>query len=331
MLTAFTDDHDHLPQLGSAFLDCGAYSVLTGQWDELPLSDYYTFVADHHQSFKLLAAPDVIGSARRTYDNLRAFIHAMKQAKVWSKIRGRVLVTYHLGDRDFGMMREMLAFAWDQGIRWLAVGGIVTPGTNLQQRITAIEAVTRQARLAHDWKIHLFGGYHPELIRIFRPDSVDSSTYIAAAKTLQITGYRGWKMFKQSVSRKNEVLQLDQIMRRMDELGILPIGIRLAAENRTLIREELIGMPDGIRLWLINVAGVVAFEEFVRDKLRKPDFRFWVTIDVTMPQAVMRYGQRLQELFWDGWGNRCLLAYPSFWQGHNQEHKHTNLIEGMLR
>jgi hypothetical protein len=324
MLTAFEETSGG-PRLGPAFLDCGAYSVLTGFWESLPITDYVGFVHQHHQSFGIIASPDVIGSAPLTLENLEAFIQTAKQKKVWSKIKHKVIVTYHIGDRDFGTMTTMLDVAWKAGIRWLAVGGIVTPGTNKQQRAIGISE-TMKAAYRHNkkWKIHLFGGYTPDLIRTFKPDSVDSSTYIWAAKVLGMVGYRGWEMFKLNVDRKSEKVQLAQIMDRMLEMGYVPEG------REEELHEGFRGMPDGVRLWLVNALGVVAFEHFVREHLMRPDFKFWITIDTGMPYAVMRYAPIIRELFWEAWRDRGLLAYPSFWDGPGLEPKCTPILEHII-
>lgn len=312
------------PKLGPGFLDCGAYSVLTGLWDSLPLDDYAEFVSQHYKQFEILACPDVIGNGPATFENLKTFVHELKRRRVWTHIAKRAAVTYHLGDRDLGLCDEMLDWAWGVGIRWFCVGGIVVPGTSQTERMLGIDTVINLARQRHPtWKVHLFGGYQPELIRLFRPDSVDSATYIAAAKSMWVAGYQGWRMFKAAANRESENTQLDYLMKKIADWSQIPY-------DADVVRNELRLMPDGIRLWLVNIMGVHHFEEWARKELKKPEFRFWTTIDVTMPQAAMRYGQACQELFWHAWRDRCLVAYPSFWQGPGLRHKHEQTIERML-
>ncbi len=140
------DSEQKLPTLGNAFLDCGAYSVLTGVWDSLPLSDYARFVAERGHHFRLMAAPDVIGNAKATCKQLHTFVDDLKACKAWDRVKGRILVTYHLTDRDYPVMEEMLTYAWKQGIRWLAIGGIVTPGTSIEERWVGITELLRRVR-----------------------------------------------------------------------------------------------------------------------------------------------------------------------------------------
>ncbi len=322
MFPVFDEGDSQYPKLGQGFLDCGAYSVLTGIWDELPLDDYDTFVMEQHEAFALIAAPDVIGDPVATFENLKRFVFMADGLQHWNLIKDRVMVTYHLGDRDLLLCDEMLDWAWEQGIRWLAVGGIVVPGTKLGQRALAIDEVMKLAYSKHPWKVHLFGGHQPELIKLFRPDSVDSSAYIAGAKVLDIIGYKGWDRFIYKVSKTDEEHQLKQLAARLAEIEY-PHGDDIV--------QALKEMPDGVRLWLVNVLNVKHFEDWVRKEIGKPEFRYWVTIAPGMPQSVMRYSELIQEQFWTGWRDRCLVAYPSFWAGHGQQHKDLIVVEEMLR
>lgn len=307
------DGDSRLPNLGPALLDCGAFSVLTGFWESLPTDDHVAFVRDHYDAFRVIAAPDVIGDACRTLENLQWFVENLELMGVWQDVRKRVMITYHLVDKDPGTGREMLAWAAAKGIEWLAVGGIVVPGTTHDQRHIGIESVYDMvSAVGHPFKTHLFGGYHPDFIRHFKPDAVDSSTYIAAAKSLSMTYYDGWRMVKRPVSRRSESEQLNQILTAMYELGVED-----PAPTVSLLKR----LPDGVRLWYLNALGVVRFEEFVRRELNMPDFRYWVTIDVSMPLAALRYGTEVCGIFADVWRDRCLLAYPSFWAGPNMAPK----------
>lgn len=318
MFSALEETPD-LPALGPAFLDCGAYSVLTGLWDELPLSDYYQFVADQHRYFGTIAAPDVIGSMPDTFDNLVQFYTAMVDKGVWDDIKDRVSLTYHVTDKDYTTATNALKFAADAGVGWLCVGGIVAPGMNTTQRYIAIgEILNLVERLGLKFKVHLFGGYEGEYIKAYKPDSVDSATYLQSAKVLTMTHYRSWNLIKQPVS-KEHYLQNQLIMNQAMLLGL---GNR---DEREELRAVLNEIPDGVKLWLINAWGVKRFEDWVRNQYgQKSDFKYWITIDVTMVMAITRYSKIVQTLFWRAWKDRCLIAYPTFWAGHGQRYKHTD-------
>lgn len=308
--SVFADEEDsHLPRLGPAFLDSGAFSVLTGTWDAIPLEDHLTFVCRYYDSFEIIAAPDVIGSASQTFENLQWFVKQLKQHKMWKAIRKRIAFTYHVLDRDFDTLYRMLDYATQQKIEWLAIGGIAaTPGTNYAQRWSAIEVIMDIVRRNYpNFKVHLFGGYQPEYIRYFRPDSVDSSTYLQAARVLSVAYYDGWKLSKAAVPRTNDRQQLlfaaDYCLMFDPDFG-----------TRKGLADTLAELPDSARFWLVNALAVKSFETFVREEFDKP-FKYWITADVGMQTYIRRFSSQVQQLFWEVWRDRCLLAYPSFYAG----------------
>lgn len=316
------EETPNLPALGPAFLDCGAYSVLTGLWDEIPLRDYYRYVAENHQYYASIAAPDVIGSMPKTFENLKDFKFNLETKfgyGVWEAIREKVAVTYHVPDKDHKTAEDALRFAADIGVGWLCVGGIVAPGMNSTQRFIGIgEILNLVHRLNLDFKVHLFGGYEGEYIKAFKPDSVDSATYLQSAKVLTMTHYRGWELVKQPVPKEHHL----QNKMLMTQARLLSLGDRDEREELLAVMDEI---PDGVRLWLLNAWAVKKFEDWVRNQYgQKQDFKYWVTIDVTMVTAITRYSEIVQRLFWRAWENRCLVAYPTFWAGYGQRHKHSD-------
>ncbi len=78
-------------------------------------------------------------------------------------------------------------------------------------------------------------------------------------------------------------------------------------------------------MWLVNGMEVAAFEKEMHFA-GLPNFRYWITIDVSMPTAVTRYDPYIQTLFWAMWRQRCLIAYPSFFDGYGRDHKHGNVM-----
>ncbi|MEE8114847.1 MAG: hypothetical protein V3T23_10910 [Nitrososphaerales archaeon] len=315
------EETPNLPALGPAFLDCGAYSVMTGLWPELPLHDYYQYVAEYHQYYATIAAPDVIGSMPDTFDNLVEFHSAMVEKGVWEDIRDRVALTYHVTDKDYATATKALKFADQAGVGWLSIGGIVAPGMNTLQRYIAIgEILNLVQRLGLKFKVHLFGGYEGEYIKAYKPDSVDSATYLQSAKVLTMTHYRAWDLVKQAVPKEHYL----QNRMLMNQARLLELGDRDERQDLFNVLDEI---PDGVRLWLLNAWAVKKFEDWVRNQYgQKPDFKYWITIDVTMVMAITRYSEIVQRLFWRAWGDRCLVAYPTFWAGHGQRPKHTDKL-----
>lgn len=316
------EETPNLPALGPAFLDCGAYSVMTGLWPELPLHDYYRYVAESHRYYATIAAPDVIGSMPQTFDNLKDFVFNLRTKYghgVWDAVKDRVAIAYHVTDKDFRTAENALRYAADNGVGWLCIGGIVAPGMNTIQRYIAIgETLNLVQRLNLNFKVHLFGGYEGEYIKVYKPDSVDSATYLQSAKVLTMAHYRSWDMVKQDVP-KEHYLQNRMILNQARLLGL---GDR---DERAELEAVMNEIPDGVKLWLLNAWAVKKFEDWVRNQYgQKPDFKYWITIDVTMVMAITRYSEIVQRLFWRAWKDRCLVAYPTFWAGHGQRSKHSD-------
>jgi hypothetical protein len=307
------DTHKNLPKLGKAFLDSGAFSVLTGQWERLPVDAHIRFIEEHHNHFELIAAPDVIGSAEQTFINLKYFIEAFKKLGLWDIVKNQIVVTYHLGDRDYKTMAYMLTFAWNEGIKWLAVGGIVTPGTSMEQRYVGISEVLHQVKhkLKLPFKIHLFGGYNGEYIRAFMPESVDSSTYLQKARMLHSFRYepKTWNMKTVNAPRDNDERLLDFVMEQFKPLYKIIGNI-----DTHELRNEMQKLPDGVKFWVINGLYMRLFEKEVQQT--KPDFKYWVTIAGL--DDGMRYGDYVSNfLFTKMWQNNTLVAFPMFYEKGN--------------
>lgn len=295
-------------KLGRAMLDCGAFSVLTGLWADVPLDRYETFVRDYHKHFKLIAAPDVIGSATKTLDNLVAYVNALSDI---SEIIAKTVYTYHLTDLDLPTFEKGLEYAWDVGIRWLALGGIASTGKNEEERWVGMQEVTRIVhKLNLPFKIHLFGGYKPEYIKHLQPDSIDSATYIAAAKNLVHVGYNGWEMTKEKLPKDSHTDYIDRVCRIILEHQ----QVFKDPPNYTTLYKELNVLPLGTMTWLVNLIDLVAFEKFVHES-GNTKFKYWVTINPSMPVTIAtRYSPQIRDWYQEMWKNRCLIAFPSFYQ-----------------
>lgn len=307
------DIHKNLPKFGKAFLDSGAFSVLTGQWERLPLDAHIRFIEEHHNSFELIAAPDVIGSAEQTFSNLKYFIEAFKKLNLWETVKTKIVVTYHLGDKDYITMAKLLRYAWLEGIQWLAVGGIVTPGTSMNQRFVGISEVLYivKHKLKLPFKIHLFGGYNGEYIRAFMPESVDSSTYLQKARMLHSFRYEKttWDMKTAKAPRHNDTALLDFVMEQFK-----PLYEIIGDVDKQELRNEMQKLPDGVKFWVVNGLYMRLFEKEVQ-KI-KPDFKYWVTIAGL--DDGMRYGDYVSNfLFTKMWQNNTLVAFPIFYEKGN--------------
>lgn len=291
-----------IPRFGQGFLDCGAYSVLTGKFERLPINDYAVFTNETVKHWRIIAAPDVIGSAKKTYVNLAEFVKLVSK-----EVREKTAITYHLGDRDLTALRKMLEFGWNNDIRWLAIGGIVTPGSKHQERLIGINEILRIVRkeVKLPFRVHLFGGYTPEYIRVFRPDSVDSSTYLQKARMLHLFKYENWKMVSIAAPRDSEKALLDFIMTHFAQLyQLFPDQL-----DKVELREELRKLPDGVKFWILNGLYMRLFEKQVRST--NPDFTYWMTVAALDDSA--RYGDYVGNiLFTRMWRDATLVAYPFF-------------------
>lgn len=299
------------PELGKFFLDCGAYSVLTGSWAELPIDDYIEFVIRYRSKIQVLAAPDVIGSASGTFEYLKKFVRVLQSRSEWESLARRVLITYHLTDRDLDTFCEMAKWGYSHGVRWLAIGGIAGTGGSKEAKWAAIEEVTKLVydELQLPFKLHLFGGSSLDFIYHFRPDAVDSSTYLAKGKML------GLLRFDETIGELHgfntrEFTSTQQVDAIMDILRRYNTGVDLVRFER-----EILNAPPAIRCMVCNLATVGELEEYVCKRINKPLFKYWVSLDSgSFILASSRHGRNIAALFYRYWKGRCLFSYSTLYE-----------------
>ena len=285
--------------LGKAFLDCGAYSVLTGFWKELPITQYIDFVGKQHESFRVIAAPDVIGDAKATAVNLKLFMENLPT----QVDRAKIAYTYHLNDLDLTTYEKTLEYCKEQRIGWLAIGGLVAGNRNTVSLMVGIEEALRiKEKVYPELKVHLFGGHNTEFIKNFRPDSVDSATYLQAAKNLGAIYFKDWDMLKVNFPR-NKVESNALGKKMLDELDIWE-GI-----DKEEFYREFKKTTQAIQLWLVNAMAVKEFERWVN---KQWEFTYFMTVATSMPLTIKKRGSAVLEQYEAAWRNRTLVAFPSF-------------------
>jgi hypothetical protein len=299
------------PELGRFFLDCGAYSVLTGVWQGLPVNDYTEFVIRYQKKIQVLAAPDVIGSATETFGYLKSFVEVLRRRGEWEKLADRVLITYHLVDRDLITFSDMARWAYDRGVRWLAIGGIAGTGGSKEAKWAPLEAVRNLVydKIKLPFKLHLFGGSSVDFVYHFRPDAVDSSAYLAKGKMLGLLRFdkKSGEMYSFNTQGFTNTEQVRVII---DILGRYNTEVDLKEFAR-----EIVNCPPAIRCMVCNLATVGELETWVSVKVGKPHFKYWVSLDSgSFILASSRHGRYIAELFYKYWKDRCLFSYGTLYE-----------------
>lgn len=308
------------PVLGKAFLDCGAFSVRTGAWEKLPIDDYIHFTNAYHSKFSLIAAPDVIGDADETLKNFNYFIERI------TFDTKKVISVYHLMSKDIKKFDVMLQRSLDAGLEWMAIGGAAaTQITHLEQMVILDEIHKRIQKTGKNIKLHLFGMTDPTEIRLFKPASVDSSTFIMKAKSFAYHKYDldKWKFNLERRNRKDwtreqltadateQVLRHSKVLTKLDE----------NAGDYNYVYRQLERVPDSVRFLLNNILNVAEFENYARQELGY-NFIHYITCSAGY---VTGYSGLARIIFEYGWANRSLVAFPQF---HDRP---TNALEKDLR
>lgn len=308
------------PILGKAFLDCGAHTVSTGVWSELPIDSYIEFVNKHHNSFSLIAAPDVIGNTQKTLENFQYFIKRVEFDK------SKIISVYHLQARELSRFDEVIEYSQEAGLNWIAIGGALGVGFTDLQKMLSLEAIYKKLKGAgNKFNVHLFGIQDPQTIKLFRPNSVDSATFIQKAKSFGYHQYElaEWKFLRDNKNRKlwsREQLTAEattKILRHEKELTQL----HKLAGDYDYVYKQLERVPDSVRFLLNNILSVVEFEKYATKELGYA-FKHYITCSSSY---VTGYEGLVHEIFKYGWAGRSLVAYPQFHE------KNTARLEKELR
>lgn len=304
------EDRLQYPDLGTFFLDCGAYSVLTGIWDELPIDAYIQFVLNYHSKAALFVAPDVIGSAEKTFTYLKYFVKHLQCRPEWESLVGKILLTYHLVDQDLDTLSEMTEWAYSVGIRWLAIGGLVVTGVSNSSKLAALEVVLNRVynELNLPFKLHLFGGSNLEFVRCFRPDSVDSASYLKKSQVLSLIRFDSalgelYTLNTQGYTNTDQVAIIMRILSDYD-LGV----------DSEILKREVLKAPPAVRCMMSNLVVISGVESYMRDQVRKSHFKYWVSLASSSFISVScRHGYNMSQVYYKYWTDRCLFSYVDLW------------------
>ena len=305
----------HPPVLKPVFLDSGAHSVHTHFWDELPIDDYIHFVDHHHRKFKLIASPDVVGNTQATMDNFHYFNKRLSKEVPRSKI----LSVYHLQAKEIHRFPEVLDYSAEAGLKTIALGGALGVGFNRQQKFLVLDEAYKKIKLMGNvFRVHLFGIADPLSVSIFRPESVDSATYIHKAKYLKHHEYNypttegEHPSFKKtSDSWKDwtrEALVSDAIVKIRYYKSLLKAnGIKIGDDK--WIKNEIENKPDADRFLAINALAVLEFETYIKNRYQY-DFLHYIT---AIPGYLHKSGL-LYDILQMFWRERTLISYSQIWE-----------------
>ncbi len=303
------------PQLNKAFLDSGAYSVVTGLWDKLPIDEYIAFTDKYHDHFTIISVPDVIGDTKATMANVEYFLKRTKVPK--SKIAN----VYHVNSCNINIFPEIIQRSIDAGIGTISLGGLV--GFPKKQAIVALEWIFNYLHKNNiKIKTHIFGGGDPMIVNLFRPDSIDSSSFLHAAKgfSYQLYDLENWKMARDKFvdirTSKSREWITDESVDYLMELAPLVLPFDPKANDRAYVRSAIEGIQDSEKIALVNGLKVREFEVYTREKLGY-DFHHYVSYrSFDYYKHPYTYAA-----FREIWKDRPLQPYLEFWKvrGRNLE------------
>ena len=295
-------------QIGPAFLDCGAHSVFTGVWNELPIDDYIKFTDENHKYFQLVASPDVVGDTDNTTKNFEYFIKRTKVPKE------KILSVFHIQTRNIKRFEEVINYSLEAGLSWIAIGGALGVGFTKIQKILALEEVFKKlGQYKNPFKVHLFGIHHPENVKLFRPNSVDSATFIGKSTYTKFHEYEldKWIIKPDHTMYKGQTRKMitDESIRRIKHHAeaLKPFGIDFGDIDH--IRWQIEKVPDTYKFMVVNALNVMEFEMYAREKL-KYDFTHFITCPFSMLHI---YNGVIIDMFRCAFHNRALLSYANLY------------------
>jgi hypothetical protein len=296
------------PQCAPAFLDSGAYSVSTGKWDFLPLGDYIKFTDEYHKHFRVISVPDVIGDTQATIENANYFFSHTAVP------RHKIANVYHVNSSNIRRFPEVVSQSIDAGISTISLGGLV--GFPKNKAVVALDWIYNYlSKTNSPLKTHIFGGGDPMIVKFFRPDSIDSASFIHMAKgfSYHLYDYDNWKMKRDKLAGKRKFMDrkyitqesVDYLMEHSDLL--LPFDEN--ADNREYVYKAVEGIADSDKVLLVNGLNVRRFEKYAREKLGY-DFKHYVSY-----RGFDSYkNPYVYSGFREIWRERPLNPYFEFWK-----------------
>ena len=292
------------------FLDCGAHSVHTGLWTELPFDDYVDFTIEFNGRFDIIAGPDVVGDSKATELNILKYLKRVEGKVPFHKI----IPTYHLQAKSFKDLDRVVEYAVDAGLTRIALGGALGVGFTAEQKYVSLKLANE--RIPRDkLQLHLFGIHAPEFIRISQPDSVDSSTFLAKAKFMKRLKYSisNWGGVDNDLEmsykhyRKEEFLDYccEELVKYRPVLGRLEYLV----DDMVEVRRAFDKAPGSVPMMILNLLAVRDYERKMQISLDYP-FKYFTTCTV---EFMMRYSPIVKDLLRYCWGDRALVSYSQIW------------------
>ena len=290
-----------------AFLDSGAHTKETGVWTELPIDAFIEFVNEYHHHFCMIAVPDEIGDSKETEENVHYFMKRLSPEVPVEKVVG----IYHIQCRSMKQLNRCIDYCKEYKLNKFALGGALGGQFNEHQKMLVLQQCFQRIPRDLFW-VHLLGVHAPQMVKLFRPDSVDSATFIQKAKHLEAVKYNlpTWgkvqgELMPKGVTRpqlmKYMMKHLESHLLRLD--NILPI-----VKDRDEVYRQIERIPDAAKFLLLNGLRLLEYEEKVRDELL-PHFRHFITCPTNY---LLNYSEIPRELLRHVWRERPLTSYSQF-------------------
>lgn len=259
---------------GKVFMDSGAFSVYNGTMPYIDIPAYCNFLVelDGRDGLAYAVIPDVINDYEATKSNTIRFIDELNGRIDLKKIVGVIHCTQGIKK----LIQDYQAVLDDLGITYLAIGGLAANENRSIRNLVINEAFKVLVR--DKFRIHLLGIEVPKIIFNYKPDSVDSSSYLQFAVHFKlsyldndmefntillsrtypdqflaiITKYK--KMMKQLMLAKYPNINEDKLTRQLNRLADAPFIASLNLYYRRLLESMMQEQDKDFKFWttLIN-------------------------------------------------------------------------------
>lgn len=305
---------------GPLFLDCGAYSAWAYNTAYTPdkIDSYLQFVHRYHHLCAHIAAPDVIGDFDKTKANFDYFMGQLS-----SEVdRSKILTTYHVLPGLISNFERTIEYSKEAGLEWLALGGGAQATNSVQvmslrgKMLLWQEIIRIFNRLNRPVKIHFFGDVPVYVVRSFKPDSMDSASFIiySAHFEFHTLRYKPLSFRKIGMSSKaNSFFDIRDLA--VKEFIKLRSDIEPYIDNHDVFKisyltELLSQVPSASSIRLVNSWAIRAFENRIR-KIHHYPFVHWMSISGESGR-LPEYQNEFWRLLMHPLKNRSLVSYVAF-------------------
>lgn len=157
------------------FLDSGAFTAWT-RGEAITVDMFIDFCKKYGEYFTVIASLDVIGDAEATWTNY---------CRMYDEGVVSIIPTYHMGEPIEALERMLTGDSSRSGADYIALGGMAGAGTTISKkrkflnRCFEVMCSTSGEALI---KVHGFGVNSEELMFAYPWHSVDSTTWLSAAR-----------------------------------------------------------------------------------------------------------------------------------------------------